>query len=109
MRNRFMQTKRWVASYAVLAFCVVGAGCDVDSGVGIGNADGAIMLEGHADPSGSPDANQALSQSRADAVKDAIVSAGGDGSRIEVQAFGDTKLKYGRTDGRNRRVLVETK
>jgi outer membrane protein OmpA-like peptidoglycan-associated protein len=73
------------------------------------NASGSIMIEGHADPTGTPEGNQILSQSRADAVKEAIVSEGGDGSRIEVQAFGDTKLKYGRSDGRNRRVSIEAK
>jgi outer membrane protein OmpA-like peptidoglycan-associated protein len=73
------------------------------------NASGSIMIEGHADPTGTPEGNQVLSQNRADAVKDAIVSEGGDASRIEVQAFGDTKLKYGRSDGRNRRVSIEAK
>jgi peptidoglycan-associated lipoprotein len=70
---------------------------------------GSIIIEGHADPSGSPEANMVLSQQRADAVKDAIVSEGIDASRIEVQAFGDTKLEYGRTDGRNRRVTIKAK
>jgi outer membrane protein OmpA-like peptidoglycan-associated protein len=73
------------------------------------NASGSIMIEGHADPTGTPEGNQILSQSRADAVKEAIVTEGGDASRIEVQAFGDTKLKYGRSDGRNRRVSIEAK
>ena len=35
------------------------------------------------------------------------VSAGVDASRIDVNAFGDTKLKYGARDGRNRRVAIE--
>lgn len=73
------------------------------------NASGSILIEGHADPTGTPEGNQALSQSRADAVKDAIVSEGADGSRIEVQAYGDTKLKYGRSDARNRRVSIQAK
>jgi OmpA-OmpF porin, OOP family len=56
-----------------------------------------------------PDANMALSQTRADAVRDYLVNAGIDSSRIEVNAYGDTKLKYGRTDPRNRRVSIQPK
>jgi peptidoglycan-associated lipoprotein len=73
------------------------------------NKAGSIVIEGHADPSGSPEANMVLSQHRADAVRDAILAQGVDASRIEVQAFGDTKLEYGRTDGRNRRVVIKAK
>jgi outer membrane protein OmpA-like peptidoglycan-associated protein len=68
-----------------------------------------IVIAGFADPSGTHEANLALSQNRAEAVKDAIVSAGIDGSRIEVQAYGDTQLKYGRSDARNRRVSIKGK
>lgn len=70
------------------------------------NADARIVVEGHADPSGNPDANMALSRTRAEAVRDYLTSAGVDSSRIDVEAFGDTKLKYGAADGRNRRVVV---
>jgi outer membrane protein OmpA-like peptidoglycan-associated protein len=70
---------------------------------------GTIVVEGYADPKGTAEGNMALSQRRAEAVRDALVSAGVDAARIEVQAFGDTKLHYGRTDGRNRRVLILTK
>ncbi len=69
----------------------------------------SIVVEGYADPSGSAAANMALSEQRAEAVRDALVAAGADGSRIEVQAFGDTKLHYGRSDGRNRRVVIKAK
>ena len=71
------------------------------------NPDVRVTIEGHADPSGTPDGNMALSQTRADAVKDELVKAGVDGSRIDVNAYGDTKLKYGARDGRNRRVAIE--
>ena len=50
-----------------------------------------------------------LSQARAEFVRDYLVSAGIDGGRLEVKAFGDTKLKYGKKDARNRRVFVDAK
>ena len=73
------------------------------------NPDAHVTLEGFADPTGSPDANMALSQSRAESVRDYLVKAKIDSSRIDVAAFGDTKLKYGRADARNRRVEIEAK
>jgi outer membrane protein OmpA-like peptidoglycan-associated protein len=72
-------------------------------------SDVSIILEGHADPSGNSDDNMALAQRRAELVRDYLVSAGIDASRIEVVSFGDTRLKYGRNDGRNRRVAIVAK
>jgi outer membrane protein OmpA-like peptidoglycan-associated protein len=69
----------------------------------------AVTVEGHADPTGSHDANLVLSRTRAESVRDTLVAAGVDASRIEVAAFGDTRLKYGATDGRNRRVAIVPK
>lgn len=71
--------------------------------------DVSVIVEGHADPTGNPDDNLALAQRRAEFVRDHLVSAGIDASRIEVISYGDTRLKYGRTDGRNRRVAVVPK
>jgi len=71
------------------------------------NPNARISVEGHADPSGAPDLNQTLSQSRADGIRDYLVAAGVDSSRIDVAAFGDTKVKYGARDGRNRRVAIK--
>jgi peptidoglycan-associated lipoprotein len=68
-----------------------------------------VIVEGHADPTGNPDDNLALAQQRAELVRDQLVSAGIDGSRIEVISYGDTRLKYGRADGRNRRAAVVAK
>jgi outer membrane protein OmpA-like peptidoglycan-associated protein len=68
-----------------------------------------VVIEGHADPTGTHEGNMVLSQRRAEAVRDYLVSAGIDQSRMEVVPFGDTRLKYGRTDGRNRRVAIEPK
>ena len=69
----------------------------------------SIVVEGYADPSGDPTYNMALSQRRAEAVRDQLVAAGVDSSRIDVQAFGDTKLRYGKSDARNRRVMIRNK
>ena len=68
-----------------------------------------VTVEGHADPTGNHDANMALSQKRAEWVRDALVAAGIDSSRVEVKAFGDTQLKYGAKDRRNRRIAVVAK
>ena len=68
-----------------------------------------VKVEGHADPTGSPEGNLELAQRRAELVRDYLVSAGIDASRIEVISYGDTRLKYGKTDPRNRRAAVVAK
>ena len=67
-----------------------------------------VTVGGHADPSGTPEGNMELSRQRAEAVKDFLVGKGIDAGRIDVQAFGDTQLKYSAKDGRNRRVAIDT-
>jgi outer membrane protein OmpA-like peptidoglycan-associated protein len=71
--------------------------------------DARAVIEGHADPSGTPEGNFALAQKRAERVRDYLVAAGIDESRLEVVSYGDTRLRYARTDGRNRRVAVVAK
>ena len=73
------------------------------------NPDLQVTVEGHADPSGNADANMTLSQNRAESVKEALVAAGVDASRLEVTGFGATKVKYGAADPRNRRVAITPK
>jgi outer membrane protein OmpA-like peptidoglycan-associated protein len=73
------------------------------------NADVSVSIEGHADPIGSAANNQRLSEVRAESVKEYLVGKGIDGARLEVIGHGDTKLKYGRSDGRNRRVELKKK
>ena len=73
------------------------------------NKDARVVIEGHADPTGTPEGNLALGQKRAEHVRDFLVSAGIDESRLEVISYGDTRLRYGRTDGRNRRAAVVAK
>jgi peptidoglycan-associated lipoprotein len=68
-----------------------------------------VIIEGHADPSGSHEGNLALGQKRAESVRDTLVSAGIEESRLEVISYGDTRLRYGRTDGRNRRAAIVVK
>ena len=68
-----------------------------------------VVVEGHADPTGTHEGNMVLSQKRAEFVRDILVSAGIDQSRIEVMAFGDTRLRYGRADRRNRRAAIVVK
>jgi len=73
------------------------------------NANGKIVIEGYADPQGRAERNMILSKQRADQTRAFLVSQGIAESRIEVAAFGDTKLKYDRADERNRRVLIHSK
>jgi len=48
-----------------------------------------IMVEGHTDDVGKNDSNKALSQERAQAVVDYIVSKGIDAKRLEAKGFGE--------------------
>jgi outer membrane protein OmpA-like peptidoglycan-associated protein len=73
------------------------------------NADMKVVIEGHADPSGDADSNMVLAKKRADWAYQALVSAGIDASRLEVAPYGDTRLKYGAADARNRRIVIVPK
>jgi outer membrane protein OmpA-like peptidoglycan-associated protein len=68
-----------------------------------------VVIEGHADPTGTHEGNMVLSQKRAEFVRDFLVSGGIDQSRLEVMAYGDTRLRYGRADRRNRRAAIVVK
>ena len=67
-----------------------------------------IEIGGHTDNVGNPDANMALSQRRADAVRDALVQNGVSPSMLTAKGYGDTKpaASNDTTDGRaqNRRT-----
>lgn len=52
---------------------------------------GNIEIQGHTDSEGSPQANLALSQHRADAVKQHMVNAGVNGSRLSAVGYGQAK------------------
>lgn len=49
-----------------------------------------IEIGGHTDDKGDDDRNQALSQARADAVRDYLISKGVDASRLEAKGYGET-------------------
>jgi len=50
-----------------------------------------IRIGGHTDASGSAEFNQALSQQRAEAVKEALMTAGVDADRLEAKGFGEAQ------------------
>jgi outer membrane protein OmpA-like peptidoglycan-associated protein len=61
--------------------------------------DGAVIrLEGHTDVRGTETYNVALSQTRADAVRDALIRAGMPAERIVVNAAGEAESQAGEQD-----------
>ncbi|MDI1261211.1 OmpA family protein [Aquabacterium sp.] len=67
-----------------------------------------VKIEGHADASGSADANLVLSQRRADAVKSYLVEQGVDASLLASVGVGTKDLKNASNpfSGENRRVEI---
>lgn len=72
-----------------------------------------VLVEGHTDSQGQAAANQALSQRRADAVRDALAAAGVPRARIQSSGLGSTRpvADNGSSAGRakNRRVEIVLK
>ena len=70
----------------------------------------SVTLAGHADKSGKPDYNVALSQRRADAVKAYMTGKGVAAGVISTEAFGETRPLVDTADGvrepQNRRVEI---
>lgn len=69
-----------------------------------------LVLQGHADEIGTPQANEALSMERANAILSHLTAAGIDPSRIMIVGYGESKPRASNTteEGRalNRRVDV---
>lgn len=66
-----------------------------------------ILIEGHTDDSGAAEYNMSLSQKRAQAVSNYLVSQGVSSSRLTVKWYGETQPKYPNDDenrAKNRRV-----
>jgi outer membrane protein OmpA-like peptidoglycan-associated protein len=59
-----------------------------------------VGLDGAMDPRGLDPRNQLLSDRRVNAIRDALINAGVPASRMQMGAFGDTRLT------RDRRVAV---
>ena len=72
--------------------------------------DSKMVVEGHTDSQGTAASNQELSQKRAQAVRDYLVSRGIAGDRVTAQGFGPTRPigENGSAEGRanNRRVEI---
>ena len=71
-------------------------------------ADRRIRIEGHTDSIGSDTANLDLSRRRARAVGEALVNAGIDGSRLDLEGYGARRPLPGvpADSGANRRVIA---
>ncbi|GAA3961431.1 OmpA family protein [Hymenobacter antarcticus] len=65
-----------------------------------------LRVAGHTDGIGEPEKNQALSEQRAEAVKNYLVRAGIAAGRISPSGYGDSQPLYPSPDARNRRVEV---
>jgi OOP family OmpA-OmpF porin len=66
-----------------------------------------IYIEGHTDRIGSPQANQRLSERRAEAVANYLVSKGADRSKIETLGLGKTNPVKSCPDQKDRKKLAE--
>ena len=78
-----------------------------------GNTDSKIIVEGHTDAKGEPEKNQMLSQRRAEAVRQALVSSGVPPERIEIAGYGasrplaDNSSSSGRAANRRVEIVVQ--
>jgi outer membrane protein OmpA-like peptidoglycan-associated protein len=75
--------------------------------------DYSLVIEGHTDNSGKADKNQALSEQRAQAVKDYFIAKGIEEGRMESAGYGDSKPLVPNTSAankaKNRRVTLDLK
>lgn len=77
----------------------------------LGNGLKSVQVEGHTDSTGSDAVNQRISEQRAQAVKDYLVSKGVDGNKIQTRGYGESQpvADNGSAAGRakNRRVEIK--
>jgi outer membrane protein OmpA-like peptidoglycan-associated protein len=66
-----------------------------------------INVNGHSDLLGSPSYNQGLSEKRAEAVRDYLVSQGAKAEKIEVYGYGKTMPVKSCREEKGRRALIE--
>ncbi len=66
------------------------------------HADAKLQVQGNTDDIGSVEYNLSLGQKRADAVRQALVADGADGSKIEAVSYGKLKAKYPNDNDANR-------
>ncbi|MFS8066946.1 MAG: OmpA family protein, partial [Byssovorax sp.] len=77
--------------------------------------DSKMVVEGHTDSQGTAASNQELSQKRAQAVRDYLVSRGIAGDRVTAQGFGPTRpigensSAEGRANNRRVEIVVQPK
>ena len=55
------------------------------------NPKGVVLIQGHASEDGGSMYNMTLSKKRAESVKSKLIELGVDSSRLEVEAYGETK------------------
>lgn len=69
-----------------------------------------VVIEGHTDNRGEPDVNQRLSLKRAETVRDFLIAAGMDGSRLKALGYGEVRPiasnDYERGMAMNRRIDI---
>ena len=84
-RNRFKPVYFGFDSYAVSA----GERGKIDEVAGfLQSGSTSIILAGFTDERGTPEYNRGLGERRAQSVRQALISAGADGSRIQTVSFG---------------------
>ena len=70
----------------------------------------SVVIEGHTDSEGADTYNQTLSENRANSVKEWLVNAGIDSSRLQIIGYGEGKpVATNETDegrSKNRRVEI---